>query len=138
MPGCRVCEHLWSNDRQVVFDAGEFRGYVSEDYPWAVIVATKRHECDGPWALNDAEAAELGSITRRVSAMIRRAGHDWMYAINFGDNTPKAHYHVGFFTPWHAIPEAVHEVFRARVGSSPVPGMELAVELATEMGRHFA
>jgi diadenosine tetraphosphate (Ap4A) HIT family hydrolase len=97
------------------------------------MLATKRHGCDGPWSLDEAEMAELGPLIGRVSSAIRRAGHDWMYVMNFGDNTPKAHYHLGFFSRWQAIPAAVQQVFRARLDDASASGMDLAVEFAAEM-----
>lgn len=136
VPGCMVCDQVFAEDRKVVLDSEQFRSYVSEVYPWCVMLVTRRHDCDGPWALNDAEGAELGKLIPQLSGAIRDMGNERVYVLNFGEDIPVPHYHLGFFSRWEAISQATHEVLYARANATADP-VQAAVDFAEQVRNHL-
>ena len=117
--GCLVCERLRDPDRRCVIETETFTTYVSPQYPWAVMLTTNRHECAGPWELTEDEASELGRLIRQLTGAIRASGSDLVYVLNFGEDIPLPHYHVGFFTRWEPISVAAHQAIYARTQETP-------------------
>ncbi|WP_375501618.1 hypothetical protein [uncultured Jatrophihabitans sp.] len=130
--GCMICEQAFADDRKIVLDTEQFRSYVTEVYPWCVMLVTRRHDCDGPWALNEAEGAELGKIIPQLSQAIRAMGNERVYVLNFGEDIPIPHYHLGFFSRWEAISEATHEVLYARAKEVKDP-VQVASDFAKQI-----
>jgi diadenosine tetraphosphate (Ap4A) HIT family hydrolase len=113
--GCMICEQVFDPDRKVVYDTEHFVGYVTPKYPWAVILTSRRHECEGPWALDDAEAVDLGRMIPRVSAAIRSTGSERVYFSLFGEEGSVLHFHLGLLCRYVPLAEAEHDVMYERV-----------------------
>jgi hypothetical protein len=137
--GCMMCKQVFDPNRIVVYDTDHFVGYVTPIYPWAVMVTTRRHECDGPWALTDAEAIELGQIIPRVSRAIRKTGSERAYILVFGEEapmpqfdeeSPMPHFHMGFLSRYEPLSEAERVVMQERIENSPSEPERVAVDFA--------
>ena len=126
VPGCMVCEQAFAEDRRVVMDTPQFRSYVSDVYPWCVMLVTRRHDCDGPWALNEVEGAELGKIIPRLTSSIRDMGNERVYVLSFGEDIPVPHFHMGIFSRWPAISEVAHNVLYERAKQEADPARTAA------------
>ena len=136
IPGCMVCDQAFAEDRQVVLDTSQFRSYVTAVYPWCVMLVTRRHDCDGPWSLNEVEGAELGKIIPQLSRAIRDMGNERVYVLNFGEDIPVPHFHLGFFSRFAAISEAAHEVLYARTREAADP-VQVATDFAKQVRDHL-
>jgi hypothetical protein len=132
-PGCMVCEQIFASDRNTVLEAEEFVGYVSSTYPWCVMLSARRHECDGPWALNEAEAAELGRLIPQLSRAIRATGTEMVYVLNFGEGVPILHYHVAFFSRYEPMSEVLHEALYRRVADEAPDPSQVAKQFASDV-----
>jgi diadenosine tetraphosphate (Ap4A) HIT family hydrolase len=115
VPGCAVCSQVFDPERKVVEDTEHFVGYVTPLYPWAVMLTTRRHDCDGPWALSDAEAADLGKLIPRVADAIRRTGSERVYFSLFGEEHALAHFHLGLLSRYVPLFDAEHRTIFERV-----------------------
>jgi diadenosine tetraphosphate (Ap4A) HIT family hydrolase len=132
-PGCMICEQIFDPDRKTVIEAEEFVGYVSDVYPWAIMLSAKRHDCDGPWSLNQAEASELGRMIPLLSKAIRGTGTEMVYVLNFGEGVPVLHYHVAFFSRFEEISEVVHEVLYRRVAAEAPDPAAVSTKFAADV-----
>jgi hypothetical protein len=94
-------------------------------------MTARRHECDGPWALTEAEAIDLGTTIPRVSRALRAAGSERVYVLLFGEDIPIPHLHLGLFARHVSISEAAHGVMYAR--SQGVDVVALAEQFAAEV-----
>jgi diadenosine tetraphosphate (Ap4A) HIT family hydrolase len=138
VPGCMVCEQLFDPNRKTVLEAEEFVGYVSDVYPWAIMLTAKRHDCDGPWSMNQAEASELGQLTPLLSRAIKDTGTERVYVLNFGEGVPIPHYHVAFFSRFEEISEVVHEVLYRRVADEAPDPSEVSKRFAADVRARLA
>ncbi|OBB17634.1 hypothetical protein A5761_09745 [Mycolicibacterium setense] len=127
-----MCEQSFAEDRNVVLDTDEFRSYVTDVYPWAIMLVTKRHDCDGPWALNEAEGAELGKLIPQLSQALRAIGNERVYVLQFGEDIPVPHYHLGIFARHLPISDVAHEVLYARAKEAVDPN-QVAVDFAKQV-----
>ena len=133
VPGCMMCEQIFDPNRKTVLETEEFVGYVSDVYPWAIMFTAKRHDCDGPWSLNDAEASELGRMIPVLSRAIMDTGTERVYVLNFGEGVPLPHYHVGFFSRFEEISDVVHEVLYRRVEAEAPDPAEVSRKFAADV-----
>jgi hypothetical protein len=137
VPGCMVCEQAFAPDRKIVLDTEHFKSYVSDVYPWCVMLVTRRHDCDGPWAVSEAEGAELGKLIPQLSEAIRSMGNERVYVLTFGEDMRVPHYHLAFFSRFLPISEAAHEVMYARAKEAADPVQE-AADFASGVREHLA
>ena len=133
VPGCMMCEQMFAEDIKLVLDSDEFRCYVTPVYPWAVMVLAKRHECDGPWSLSEAEAVDLGKLIPKLTDAIRKMGNERVYVLAFGEDIPMPHFHMGIFSRWVEISEAAHEVLYSRVQKYAPDPLQVAGNFATDV-----
>ncbi|OBB14650.1 hypothetical protein A5761_01760 [Mycolicibacterium setense] len=127
---CSTCKQAFDPERKVVYDTENLLGYVTPLYPWAVIVATRRHECEGPWALTQAEAIDLGRMIPRITQAMRKTGVERVYALAFNEEASKPHFHLGFVSRYVELSEQIHDVMYARVQSETSDAMQAAAEFA--------
>ncbi|WP_375501606.1 hypothetical protein [uncultured Jatrophihabitans sp.] len=132
-----ICEESQGPDSKIIFATEHLVGYASRVYPWGVIVATQRHDCDGPWALNDAEAVELGRLVPRLSGAIRRTGSPATYIVAFNEELPLAHFHIGFLSRYLPLSEAEHVAMHDRVEQEAVDPVQVAADVAAELRAQF-
>ena len=135
--GCLICEESIGPERKLVFETEHLVGYASRVYPWGVIVATQRHDCDGPWALNDAEAVELGRLVPRISQTIRKTGSSATYIVAFNEELPLAHFHIGFLSRYLPLSEAEHVAMHSRVEQQAPDPVQVATEVAASLRAQF-
>jgi diadenosine tetraphosphate (Ap4A) HIT family hydrolase len=114
-PGCMICLQVFDPERQVVYDTEYFVGYVTPKYPWAVMLTTRRHGCQGPWALTEAEGVDLGSLIAHVAGAMRRCGDERVYLSLFGEESPVLHFHLGLLSRYEPLAQAEHDVMYKRV-----------------------
>jgi diadenosine tetraphosphate (Ap4A) HIT family hydrolase len=133
VPDCMVCEQLFSRDRNTVLEAEQFVGYVSTVYPWCVMLSARRHDCEGPWDMNEAESTELGRLIPQLSRAIKDTGTEMVYVLNFGEGVPVPHYHVAFFSRYELMSEVLHEALYNRVtAEAPEPSV-VATRFASDV-----
>jgi hypothetical protein len=139
IPGCAMCRQVFDPNRIVVCDTEYFVGYVTPIYPWAVMFTTLRHDCDGPWALTEDEAVDLGRLILRITAAIRKTGSERTYVLVFGEEAPMAqfgedvpmpHFHIGFLSRYVPLSEAERAVMHERVANSTTDPVQLATDFA--------
>ncbi|WP_131809231.1 hypothetical protein [Mycolicibacterium setense] len=129
-PGCLMCEQSADPERKVVYDTESFVGYATPIYPWAVIVTTRRHDCDGPWALTDAEAVELGAMIPRITDAIRKTGSERVYVMAFNEETLLPHFHVGFLSRYVQFSETERSVLYGRIENTAADLVQVATDFA--------
>src|SRR5579862_6770945 len=115
VPGCNICDQVFDPDRKVVYDTEHFVSYAMPLYPWVVLLTTRRHDCEGPWALTEAEGVDLGKMIPRMSEAIRQTGSERVYVLVFGEGTPMPHLHVGILSRYQQLSEAEHALMYERV-----------------------
>lgn len=135
--GCLICEESIGPDRKIVLETEHLIGYASRIYPWGVIVATRRHDCDGPWALDDAEAVEVGRLVPRISEAIRKTGSTATYIVAFNEELPLAHFHIGFLSRYLPLSEAEHVAMHERVDQEDADPVQVAADVANALRAHF-
>jgi diadenosine tetraphosphate (Ap4A) HIT family hydrolase len=93
---CHVCTLLGSVEpEQVVLDEGPWTATLMANVPGWIQLATKEH-VEGPWSLDEDEAATLGSALSRVaSALKSETGADRIHVVYLGENA--LHFHLGLF-----------------------------------------
>lgn len=133
VPGCRICEQVYDPDRKAVYETENFVTYTTPVYPWGVVLATRRHDCDGPWALSEAESVEFGKITARITQAIRKTGSEHAYILFFGEELEMPHFHVAFLTRHEEMSKAAHGAMWERVENATDDLEQVAADVASSV-----
>jgi hypothetical protein len=137
VPGCLICEEAFGPERQLAFETEHLVGYVSRVYPWAVMVATQLHDVEGPWALTEAQAVDLGRIIPRVTSAMRKAGTERTYILSFGEELELPHFHVGFLARYLPISKVAHAPMYSRLEEEKVDPAQATAEYAAAIRANF-
>jgi hypothetical protein len=137
VPGCPMCEQVFDPERKVVYDTEHFVGYVTPVYPWAVMLTARRHDCEGPWALTEAEAVDLGKMIPRITGAIRKTGSERVYVLVFGEESPILHFHMGFLSRDVQLSEAERAVMYERVQKTTSDLVQVATDFAAAVATNL-
>jgi deazaflavin-dependent oxidoreductase (nitroreductase family) len=80
-----------------------------------VVLSTRRHDCDGPWALTEAEAVDLGKLIPRITKAIHQTGGERAYILFFGEELAMPHFHLALLARDEETSKAAHGAMYERV-----------------------